>query len=270
VAVVTGAAPRRLAFLCPLLAITLGSLAGCVTTSSRPEPAIAASSEDAAEYNMQLGVSYLRQGNLPAARDKLEKALEQDPGLATAHTALGVVFERLEDPDGAEQHYRRAVELDGSDPDSLNALAVFTCARKQKPKEALKLFDRAIAIPLSVKTANRTMLYTNAGTCAKKVDLERSEAYLRGALKQDPKFPDALYQLADVSLERGNPLQARGFIERYLAAGKPTPAALWLGVRIEQALNDPAAAGRYGDQLRLNFPESSETRLLLDQSRSQG
>jgi len=252
-----------------VLAGVLLSLAGCVTTSSRPEPP-PTSSNDAAQYNMQLGVSYLRQNNLPAARDKLEKALEQDPGLATAHAALGVVFERLEDPDGAEMHYRRAVDLDGSDPDNLNALAVFTCSRKQKPKEALKLFDRAISIPLSVKNANRTMLYTNAGTCAKRVDLARSEAYLRGALAQNPKFPDALYQLADVSLERGNPLQARGFIERYLAAGKPTAAALWLGVRIEQSLNDTAAARRYGEQLRRDFPDSSETRLLLQQSRSSG
>jgi type IV pilus assembly protein PilF len=252
-----------------LLAAALLSLAGCVTTSSRPEPP-PTSSDDAAQYNMQLGVSYLRQNNLPAARDKLEKALEQDPNLATAHAALGVVFERLEDPDGAEKHYRRAVELDSSDPDNLNALAVFTCSRKQKPKDALKLFDRAISIPLSVKSANRTMLYTNAGTCAKKVDLARSEAYLRGALAQDPKFPDALYQLADVSLERGNALQARGFIERYLAAGKPTPSALWLAVRIEQTLDDSAAAGRYGDQLRKTFPDSSETRQLLNQSRSTG
>lgn len=264
-----GATTRRWFPLAPVLGGVLVSLAGCVTTSSRPEPA-PTSSIDAAQYNMQLGISYLRQNNLPAARDKLEKALEQDPDLATAHAALGLVFERLEDPDGAEKHYRRAVDLDGSDPDNLNALAVFTCARKQKPRDALKLFDRAIAVPLSVKTANRTMLYTNAGTCAKQVDLARSEAYLRGALAQDPRFPDALYQLADVSFERGNPLQARGFIERYLAAGKPTPAALWLGVRIEQSLNDSAAASRYGDELRKTFPESSETRLLLDQSRSKG
>lgn len=254
---------------CLLAPALLLGLAGCVTTSSRPEPP-PASSEEAAQYNLQLGISYLRQNNLPAARDKLERALEQEPGLATAHAALGVVFERLEDPAGAERHYRRAVDLEPNDPDNLNALAVFTCSRKQKPEDALKLFDRAIQIPLSVKNANRAMLYTNAGTCAKRVDLARSEAYLRGALAQDPRFPDALYQLADVSLEQGNALQARGFIERYLAAGKPTPAALWLGVRIEQKLNDSAAAGRYGEQLRKTFPESNETRLLLNQARSTG
>jgi type IV pilus assembly protein PilF len=249
--------------------LTLASLGGCISSSSRPEPS-PTSSSDAANYNMQLGISYLRQGNLQAARDKLEKALEQDSSLAVAHAGLGVVFERLEDPAGAERHYRRAVELDGKDPDNLNALAVFTCSRKQKPDEALKLFDRAIAIPLSVKGANRTMLYTNAGTCAKRVDLARSEVYLRGALSLDPRFPDALYQLADVSLERGNALQARGFIERFLAAGKPTPAALWLGVRIEESLKDTAAANRYGDELRKTFPDSNEARQLLSQPRSQG
>ncbi len=244
-----------------VLCILILAAAACVTTSSRPTP-VPGPAGEAAEYNLQLGISYLRKGNLQAARQKLERALEQDPDLATAHAALGIVFERLEDPEGAERHYRRAVDLNSSDPDNLNALAVFTCSRKQDPQAALKLFDRAIAIPLSVSAANRPMLYTNAGTCAKSVDLARSEAYLRGALAEDPLFPDALFQLADVTLERGNAFQSRGFLERYLARVKATSAALWLGVRIEQALNDRAAAARYGEQLRREFPEAVETRLL--------
>ena len=245
------------------------AISGCITTSSMPRPA-ETSRKDAARYNMELGISYLRDNRLQDAREKLERAIKQEPDLAKAHAALGLVFERLEDPKGAEREYRRAVDLDGSDPDSLNALAIFTCSRKQKPEEALKLFDRAIAVPLSVKAANRPMLYTTAGTCAKQVDLALSEAYLRAALAQDPQFGDALFQLADVSLERGNALQARGFLERFLAQGKATPAALWLGVRIEQSLNDATAARRYGEQLRTEFPESTETRLLFEQSRSRG
>ncbi|MEO8225772.1 MAG: type IV pilus biogenesis/stability protein PilW [Gammaproteobacteria bacterium] len=262
-------ASRRRVLAGPLLAVIALAGTGCISSSSRPPPT-GASVEEAAQYNLQLGIGYLRQGNPQAAREKLEKALTQQPDLATAHAALGVVFERLEDPEGAERHYRRAVDLNASDPDNLNALAVFVCSRKQKPEEALKLFDRAITIPLSVQSANRPMLYTNAGTCAKRMDLARSENYLRGALAEDPRYPDALFQLADVSLERGNGLQARGFIERYLALGKPSPDALWLAVRIEQSLQDKAAAGRYADQLRKDFPESAETRLLLEQARSRG
>ena len=93
------------------------------------------------------------------------------------------------------------------------------------------------------------------------------------SLSRKPTFALPLLRtpsLADVSLERGNALQARGFLERFLAQGKATPAALWLGVRIEQHLNDATAARRYGEQLRTEFPESTETRLLFEQSRSQG
>ena len=137
---------------------------------------------------MQLGISYLRQNKLQLARTKLETAIRLDPNLATAHAALGVVFERLEDPAGAERHYRRAVDLNPQSPDNLNALAVFTCQRKRDPKEALRLFDRALAIPLSVSAANRAMLNTNAGTCAKSIDLLRAEGYLRAALIENPQL----------------------------------------------------------------------------------
>ena len=110
------------------------------------------------------------------------------------------------------------------------------------------------------------MLYTNAGTCAKQVDLALAESYLRAALAQDPQFPDALFQMADVSLERGNALQARGFLERYLAQGKPTPAALWLGVRIEQSLNDATAARKYGDAAAQGLSRSPTKRACCSNS----
>lgn len=245
-------------------------LPGCISGSTVQTRATPASAAEAAQYNLQLGIGYLRQGNLQAAKDKLEKAIEQQPGLATAHAALGVVFEGLEDPAGAERHYRRAVELDPRDPDSLNALAVFTCNQRQKPEEALKLFDRAIAVPLSVRSANRTMLYTNAGTCARRVDLGRAENYLRGALALDPRFPDALLKLAEVTLEQGNGLQARGFLERYLDGSAATAGALLLGLRIEQALGDDRAVRNYRDRLQREFPLSPETRSLQQPAGSAG
>lgn len=245
------------------------ALAGCITRSTAPQPADMSSS-DAAQYNLELGIGYLRQGNLQAAKDKLLRAIKEEPDLATPHSALGLVYERLEDPEGALREYRKAVELDPKNPDSLNALAVFLCSQKNEPDEALRLFDRAIAIPLSVSNANRAMLYTNAGTCAKKVDLARAEGYLRRALQENPQFPDALLQLATVTYEQGNALQARAFLERYLAATKPSAAGLWLGVRIEQSLGDTAAARKYADQLRQQFPDSVEMGLLLKQPGPKG
>ncbi len=252
-----------MAQLTVIIALLALALTGCVTTTtgSQPVPGVP---KEAAEYNMQLGIGYLRQNKPQLARTKLETAIKLDPDLATAHAALGVVFERLEDPAGAERHYRRAVDLAPQSPDNLNALAVFTCQRKREPREALQLFDRALAIPLSVSAANRAMLNTNAGTCAKTIDLLLAERYLRTALVENPDYSDALLQLAEVTLEGGTALQARAFIERYLASAPPSPAGLWLAERIERALNDPLAAGKYAEALRKQFPGSGEARQLAE------
>ncbi len=231
-------------------------ISACVSAGSSRNGSNVAVPADAAGYNLELGIGYLRQGRLTAAREKLEKALDQDPGLVTAHAALGLVYERLEDPGRAEVHYRRAVDLDPNDPDALNALAVFTCMTRQRPAEALRLFDRALAVPLSRKETNRSMLHTNAGICARQVDLERAEQYLRGALALDPQHAEALLQVADVSLARGDALRARAFIERHLAVAPPSVPALVLAMRIEQVLGDDAARGRYRDVLQEKFPNA--------------
>lgn len=255
----------------PALLILLASagLGACVTeVSGRQVPE--SDPQAAAESNMQLGVGYLRQGNLQAAQEKLERAVEQNPKLVEAQLALGLVYERLDDPKEAEAAYKRAVQVSGDDPDALNAYAAFLCRVDGRRDDALKYFDRAAEIPLSQKFVNRAVIYTNAGVCAKPEDLDRAEQYLRLALRTDPRYREALLQMADVSHLQQNNLQARAFLERYLSIGRPTPAILWLGVQIEQSNGDMAAAADYAKQLKQDFPASVETRLLLEQERNAG
>ena len=54
--------------------------------------------EDAANYNVQLGVAYMNEGNLQIAKEKLDKALEEDPHLPAVHTARALLFDRLNKP----------------------------------------------------------------------------------------------------------------------------------------------------------------------------
>lgn len=244
-------------------------IAGCVTESTgRKLPD--SSDTEAAQLNLQLGVSYFRQNDMQSAQRKLEKAIEQDPDLVAAHTALGLVYERLGDIDGADRHYRRAVQIAPQDPDALNALAAYLCRTPDGRRDALGYFDRAISVPLSTQVSNKALLNTNAGVCAKPFDLARAENYLRAALANDDQFAEALIQMADVAYQRGNHLQSRAFLERYLSKAEPSSAVLWLGVRVENALGDAAAASEYGEQLKRDFAESVETRLLLEQERNAG
>ena len=247
------------------------AVAACVAlVACVPVKPSSKSPKDAAEYNMQLGVSYIRQGDYASAQSKLEKAIQQDAGLASAHSALALVYDRLGDLAGAEREYRRAVGLAPDDPDILNSVAAFLCGQKPKQKEAMDYFQRALAIPLARTYYNRAMLYANAGLCAKRSDLPKAEEYLRSALAADPNYPEVLLQLADVAFLRGNYLQARAFIERYIAADPKSPAALWLAYRTEKALGQDDNAGRYGDRLKREFPEAVETGLLLEQLRNAG
>jgi type IV pilus assembly protein PilF len=58
-------------------------------------------------------------------------------------------------------------------------------------------------------------------------------------------------------------LQARAFVQRYLATNKATPDALYLAVRTERALDDDRASEEYANQLLRQFPDSAPARRVL-------
>ena len=80
-------------------------------------------------------------------------------------------------------------------------------------------------------------------------------------------YPETFVQLAGVAHDRGNHLQARAFIERFLATAPATADALLLGHQIEKALNDNAAAAVFSERLRKEFPGSVQLRVLDDLER---
>jgi type IV pilus assembly protein PilF len=248
----------RIFLICISLAVT-----ACITTTTG-DMRSPASKEDAARLNMDLGISYLRKGDLEDAAVKLEKSIDVQPDNATAHRVLGMTYERMGDDPGAEKQYRIAAKQAPDDPDALNQLAIFLCAHDDA-KEALKLFDRAVKVP---RYQNRAMLYTNAGTCAKGLDLALAETYLRSALTMSPDYAEALLQMGDVAYLRENYLQARAFIERYEVDAPVNADILWLAYRVEMAMHDQAAANQMAKRLLRDFPESAEARQLLEERRN--
>lgn len=234
------------------------ALSGCVTTN---EDGALVKEEgpdlvEASRLNTELGVDYMRRGLHDLALEKLQRALGQDERNAEAHTAMALLQSRRGDDDAAEKHYRRALALGGDDPSIRNNFGVFLCANGD-PREAEKYLLGAARDP-DYRTPQAA--WTNAGVCAMQLpDIEKAERYLRKALEIDPGFPDALAQMARVSLEQKQYLKARAFLQRYERVGPPTAATLWVGARTEAALGDRAAASRYESRLRSEFPESPET-----------
>ena len=76
----------HLTIRCATVALLGVLLAACVSSSSKPPPP--ESKKEAAKYNMELGISYLRKGDYKGAQGKLEKAVKEDDSLATAALAM--------------------------------------------------------------------------------------------------------------------------------------------------------------------------------------
>ena len=77
--------------------------------------------------------------------------------------------------------------------------------------------------------------------------------------------------MAELSHEAGNGLQARAFLERYLAVGSGERAGTVAGsYRIERGLGDAEQAARYAQRLKKEFPNSTETGELLEAEHAAG
>jgi type IV pilus assembly protein PilF len=239
-----------------LAILALSITQGCVTTTPSRNPA---SPEQAAIRNLDLGVGYMRQGRPDLALSSLQEALEYDPRLASAHSTIALVYEQLDDAEAAEEHYRRATQLEPDDGSAANSYAVFLC-RSDRWQEAERFFRRAAD---SNSYATPAVALTNAGVCARTArELEDAEQYFREALERDANAADALYHLADLSLQAEDYLSARAFTQRYLASTASNPEVLLICVQTERRLGADAAAQRCAEQLRSGFPNSAEVARL--------
>lgn len=214
---------------------------------------------EAGKINARLAMEYLKREQLQVAREKIEKALLQNPKDVNVQLSAGLVYERLNDKRRAEKHYRQALKSDADSPAAQNALGAFMC-RNQEHAKGEAMFLKAARNQLY---QTPVVAYTNAGVCARSAgNLERAEQYLRQALAVQANYPETFAQLAGVLHDRGNYLQARAFIERFLAVAPVTADVLLLGHRNEMALNDASAAEVFSTRLRKEFPGSEQARAL--------
>jgi type IV pilus assembly protein PilF len=242
-----------------LVAVVLSACAG-----SGAAPPV----NDAAIANMNLGAGYLRQGRTDLAIERLQRALVQDPRLVEAHSTIAVAYDQAGSLENAETHYRRATQLDPDSPAAANAYAVFLCSRQNRWSDAEPYFRRAAS---NVNYATPEVALTNAGVCARSAgDEEGAAESFRAALARNPTYPDALLNMIELSYAAENYLQARAFVQRYLAARPATAAVLWMCFNIERELDDAAAADRCAMELRSGFPGSAELAQLEAQQRRNG
>ena len=179
-------------------------------------------------------------------------ALEADPNYYATHNAMALLYQRLGDPAIAERHFKRAIALNNNDSLSKNNYGIFLC-QTNRYEEAEKVFLSAAANPLY---ETPEVAFTNAGTCALlNTQTAAAEKYFREALAINPQVPSALLQMAQISYDQSNFLNARAYLQRYQSQARHTASSLELGIKIEQQLGDKNAVSSYQMMLKNIFSD---------------
>ncbi len=215
--------------------------------------------KQASDINVQLGVGYIKRQQYQAAKNKLEKAIDQNPENLLAYKNLAYLYARLGLLDESREKYEEALELKPDDADTLNSYGAFLCSIGEL-QEAQEKFARAYNDPFYDSIY---MAQSNAGSCyIKQGEYEKAETLLRASLRKHPKLTGSLLSMAEIGIETGRYFMARAYIERYHSLQKPSAESLWLQIQAEKALGADDYYRKYARQLLNEFPDSKEAGLL--------
>lgn len=221
-----------------------------------PTPQVAADPERGASVRLELAAAYFNRGQTEVALNELKQVLAIKPDMGDAYNLRGLILSSLGDDVPAVESFRRAIQLNPRDADSMHNLGWHLCERARY-EEADAEFERALAVP-QYRGIPRTMMMR--GVCqARAGALQLADRSLTRAHELDPNSPAIAFNLADVLYRRGDLERARFFARRVNnQPGVANAQTLWLAVRIENRIGNVNGRALFGKQLREQFPLSNE------------
>lgn len=223
--------------------------ADIVTESDEPD------NRRRARLRLELASGYFEQGQTNVALDELKQALIADPTFVDAYNLRGLVYMRLNDLPLAEDSFKRAAALNPRDAGVAHNYGWFLCQQGRYP-ESMQWFGRAIANPTYVGQSKSLM---TQGICqARAGQRPEAEQSLTRSYELDPGNPLTGYNLARLLYERGELVRSQFYIRRLNNSELANAETLWLGVKIEQRLNNTEAVQQLAGQLKRRFGQSKE------------
>ncbi len=181
------------------------------------ERAVAANPDDFA-FVSGYGVALVKKGRYPKGAEVLEKSLSLYDQDAEVWDSLGVAYGNMGEMEKAREAFERALALAPDDAifnDNVGMFYVTVAMRTKDPEQARKsipYFEKAIA-------ADPTLVSVYNGLAGAQRLLDRRDdaiANWEKAVKLDPNFSMAIFNLAVAYLEKGNKVKALEHCERYL------------------------------------------------------
>ena len=251
--------------------LTAVLLAACVVPPPAPAAAPAQSGESRdritasdesesskrARVRLELAAAYFGRGQLETALDQVKLALIAEPNLGEAHNLRGLIYASLGDGPLAEGSFRRALQINARDTDTMQNFGWYLCQQKRY-SEANEQFNLALAVP-QYRDIARTLL--TQGVCnAFAGNLPAAERSLVRSYEMDPGNPATAVNLSEVLYRMGELERARVFIRRVNSLNDVASAqTLWLAARIEKRMGNQTELEEIGKRLRSRFPQARET-----------
>jgi type IV pilus assembly protein PilF len=224
-----------------------------------PEPDV---QRQRAQRRLALASAYFEENQTEAALQEARAALQIDPAFAQAFSLIGLIHQRANAPDLAQQSFEQALRLASQTPATPADLAQvqhnygwFLC-QQNRWDEAQSQLTQAIAQP-GYRQAGKSWMAL--GLCqlraGQKTQARRS---FDAVLALEPANPVARYQLAVLAWQNAETQLAQSTLLPLNSSPQASAESLWLGIQLAQALVQPQELQRLAQQLTQSFPNSSQ------------
>jgi type IV pilus assembly protein PilF len=240
-------------------------LAGCAGTQGSPDAGskkvdLVTDSDEPevrrrARIRLELASGYFEQGQVNVALDEVKQALVVDPTYVDAYNLRGLVYMRLNDLVLAEDSFKRALAINPRDAGVAHNYGWFLCQQARYP-ESFRLFEQAIVNPAYQNSAKSLM---TQGICQMRAGQRpQAEQSLARSYELDAGNPLTGYNLSVLLFERGELVRSQFYIRRLNNSELANAETLWLGIKIEQRLNNTEVVQQLGGQLKKRYAQSKE------------
>ena len=200
---------RRLLTRLMITAVSTALLIGCAHQGARTQES---TPESAAGAYTDLGLAYLKRGDVSRARQALTHAIALSPTDANALQGMALLSQRQGDSALAEQYYQQTLSEAPSMTQARNNYATFLFKQQRYP-EACNQLERASA---DTEYARRAQLYANLGQCRLATgQLDRAAASLERARTLDPRYARTYLLEARLAQRRDNRAAAQQAVRQY-------------------------------------------------------
>lgn len=191
---------------------------------------------------LETGLACFEKGDYPAAVRHFQRAAQRDHD-ATAYCNLGLAYWRMGATDDAIEALTMAADLESGDARPLLLLAevLQDAGRWDAARDVMNKLQSGLPDNAELLTRAARLEY-------RAKNLDAAQALLESALKADPRYAPALYNMAVLARDRhGEPIMAMRYLSRYLTVATDQ-------VRIDRVHEELA---RLRQPLRPALPPSS-------------